>query len=234
MSLDSFKKLKMFSDGRLNLERVYDHGSIYQIRFSTITPQGKSVFEGFITKDKKVMIVGDSVVMDTRTPLSMPLDMKKIKKRADIIYGSGQTELIVITDPECYYCQAFQNRWEELKNKYTLYVFMYPLGHHDEAKKMSYHVLKQKNHALKAKALIEIAQDATKDRFTAKRMQQGINGLELTTKAYKKTKISKKELKEFTRKLEDNKLFGDSLGVRGTPAVFDSKGKFVVWSKLFD
>ncbi len=234
VDLAPFKKLKMFSDGRLELERVYDHGSIYQIRFTTMTQQGKRAFEGFITKDKKVMIVGDSVEIETRTPLSMPMDMAKVKKNADIVYGTGKTELIVITDPECYYCQAFQNRWNEIKDRYKLYVYLYPLGHHEEAKQMSYHVLKQKGDADRAQALIKIAQDATADRLTAKRMQQGVKGLTLTSKDYTKTKVSKKELKKFSQKLEDNAVFGDSLGVRGTPAVFDHKGKFVIWSKLFD
>jgi thiol:disulfide interchange protein DsbC len=223
--LKSFEKLEMFSDGKLTLKRVYDHGSIYQVHFSTMTPQGKQNYSAFMTKDKKILIAGEAVNLSTREPLEMPkpaLNMKLIRKEADIIYGTGKTELIVVTDPECYYCQAFQSRWEQLKKQYTLYVYLYPLGHHKEATQMSYHVLSQKGHAKKADALIQIAKDAKVER----------QGKSVKHKAYESSTFTKKEVKKFENKLSQNQSLGEVLGVRGTPAVFDTKGKFIIWNQL--
>ncbi len=234
--LAPFLKLKFFSDGKLTLQRVYDHGSLYQVKFLAKTPQGPRIFKAFLTKDKKVLIPGETILMASGEALEMPneaLNIKKIAQNADIIYGTGKTKLIVVTDPECYYCQVFQERWPELKRKYTLYVFLYPLGHHKEAKQMSYHVLKQKSYTKRANALIQIAKDAHADRLVQQRIQGGESGLKLTSKAYEKTKVSQKEQKKFEEKLEKNSLFGSQLGVRGTPSVFDTKGDSVVWNRLF-
>lgn len=224
-----FKKLKMFSDGRLTLERVYEHKSIYQIRFSAKTEQGRREFGGYITKDKKMLIVGDGIYLTDNRPIMMPLQVQKLKKNADIVYGTGKKKLIVITDPECYYCQAFQQKWPQLKKAYTFYVYLYPLGHHKEATKMSHYVMSQKSSALKAKALIDIAKDASHDRVL---MQQEGRRADIRKKAYEKVSISPKQRSKFNQKLEDNLLVGERLGVRGTPAVYDFKGQFVIWSKL--
>lgn len=228
MDIKPFQKLKMFSDGRLTLERVYDHKSIYQIRFSANTQEGKREFGGYITKDKKMLIVGDGIYLTDNRPISMPLEVDKMRKNADIVYGTGKTKLIVITDPECYYCQAFQQKWPALKDQYTFYVYLYPLGHHKEATKMSHYVMNQKNDALKAKALIDIAKDAYADRTM---MQQGKTASS-AKKPYEKVSISPKNQSKFNQKLEENLIVGDRLGVRGTPAVYDFKGEFVIWSKL--
>ncbi len=211
VSVKPFLKLKVFQDPSVTLERVYDQGSVYQIQFSSMTPQGKRLFDGFITKDKKVMIVGNGVEIDSQQLLKMPLDVAALKKNADIVYGTGKKEYIVVTDPECFYCQKFQKRWESIKSKYKFYVYLYPLGHHAQAARMSYYVLGQKSHAQKAKALIAIAEGS---------------------KTYQGARYDKKMVEKFNKKLDANSLVGDSLGVRGTPAVFNFNGDFVNWANL--
>lgn len=232
VDIKPFKKLKMFSDGRLTLERVYDHKSIYQIRFSAQTKEGKREFGAYITKDKKILIVGDGINLVDNKPLTMPLEMDKVKKNADIVYGSGKTELIVITDPECYYCQAFQQQWPQLKKNYKFYTYLYPLSHHKQAIKMSHYVMNQKTQAQKAAALIKIAQDASADRRKMQAAQQSGTVITLAKKDYEKVSLSPKQKALFNQKLEKNFLFSERLGVRGTPAVFDFEGGFVIWNKL--
>jgi len=232
VDLASFKKFKIFSEGRFTLERVYDHKSIYQVRFSVKTKEGKRELGGYITKDKKMLIVGDGIHLADNSPISMPLQIEKIQKNADIVYGNGKTKLIVITDPECYYCQAFQQRWPKLKNQYTFYTYLYPLNHHQDARQMSYYVMSQKSHALKAKALIQIAKDASADRIKMQAIKDGKKGITFDKKAYEKATFSSKQQMKFNKKLENNLILGDRLGVRGTPAVYDLKGDFVIWNKL--
>ena len=233
VDIKPFEKLKMFSDGRLTLERVYEHESIYQIRFSAKTQQGKREFGAYITKDKKMLIVGDGIDLVENKPIRMPLEIDKVIKNADFVYGTGKTKLIVITDPECFYCQAFQQRWPKLKDKYTFYTYLYPLNHHQDATAMSYYVMSQKSDALKAEALIQIAVDASGDRMKMQAIKAGKKGLKFAKKAYERATFSEKQQAKFQKKLEDNLIFGDRFSKRGTtPAVYDMNGDFVIWSML--
>lgn len=207
----AFKKLSMFSSPDVKVLRAYDHGSLYQVRFSTMTPQGMRVFSAYITKDKKAFIMGEAFDIKSRASLKFPLDAKKIKREADFVYGSGKTALIVITDPECHYCQMFESKWDKIKDKYKFYVYLYPLSRHHEAMKMSYYVMKQKGNKARYKAL---------------------DGITKGEKSYSMNKLTQDEVTAFNKKLQKNFALADELGVRGTPAVYDFKSEFVNWSML--
>lgn len=213
VSTDSFKKLSMFQNPGVQVEKAYDHGSLYQVIFTSMTPQGPRRFTAFITKDKKTFIMGEAYDIESKKALKIPLDIAKIKKEADIVYGKGKNPYIVVTDPECRYCQMFQRQWEKIKDKYTLYVFMYPLSNHSQAQQMSFYVMSQKDSAAKAKALIGISQGKTD---------------------YLAYKPSEKQQTKFAKKFATNSMIADQLGVRGTPAVFDFEGNFVSWKELTD
>lgn len=49
--------------------------------------------------------------------------------------GSGKTNVVKFTDPNCPYCRSAFNFFDERKNDVTLYVFLYPLSE-DSAKKI--------------------------------------------------------------------------------------------------
>lgn len=206
-----FKTLPMFTAPGVEVLQAYDHGSIYQVEFSSPTQRGTKVFQGFVTKDKKSFIMGEAYDIQTKEKLSIPLDAASIKANADIIYGTGKTPLVVITDPECRYCQVFQTKWERLKATHTLYVYLYPLSHHEEATQMSAYVMSQNTHEQKALALMDIARKS---------------------KAYTAYTPSVQEQTQLNAKFEYNMRLADRLQVRGTPAVFDFKGNFINWSEL--
>jgi len=96
-----------------------------------------------------------------------------------------------------------------LKDKATFYVFFYPLPFHKNAKDMSLYILNQKD---KAKALLEIA-----------------NG----SKSYKEASLYSKEKKDkLFSKVAKNMQIANTLGVRGTPSLFDKDGNSVNWTTL--
>lgn len=206
-----FKSVPMFSQPHITVKKAYDHGPIYEVQLEIATPRGAQLTTAFLTKDKKVVVIGDAMDAVTGESFKRPIDMASIRKDADIVYGSGKDEYIVFTDPECPYCVKFEKMWPTLEKKVKLYVFFMPLSHHRSAVQMSYHVMKQKDNQAKAKAILDMAYgDKSYERLT---MSQQIHEL-------------------FGQKIEKNKTLANEFGVRGTPAVFDTKGAQVMWNTL--
>jgi len=206
-----FKSVPMFSQPHINVTKAYDHGTVYELQLEITTPRGSQHTTVFLTKDKKVALLGDAIDAATGESIKRPLDMDSIRKSADIVYGSGSKEYIVFTDPECPYCVKFEKMWPSLEKKVKLYVYFMPLSNHRNAVQMSYHVMKQKDQKAKAKAILDMANgDRSYERLT---MSQQIHEL-------------------FGQKIEKNKALANDFGVRGTPAVFDTKGAQVMWNTL--
>ncbi|MDF1881633.1 thioredoxin fold domain-containing protein [Sulfurimonas sp. MAG313] len=206
-----FKSIPMLSKQHINIVKVYDHGLIYELTLEINTPRGSQLSTAYVTKDKKVVILGEALNAKTGESIKRPLDMKTIRENADIVYGTGKDEYIVFTDPECPYCVRFEEKWPSLAEKVTLLVYFMPLPNHHNATKMSYHVMKQANQKAKVKALLDMAEgDRSFERLT---MTQKISEL-------------------FSQKLKDNQTLATQFGVRGTPSVFDTKGKPVNWPNL--
>jgi len=206
-----FKSIKMLSAEHISITKAYDHGLIYELNLEITTPRGKQFTRAYVTKDKKVVVLGEVLNANTGLEIKRPLDMKSIRENADIVYGNGKEEFIVFTDPECPYCVQFEKMWPALSKKVKLYVYFMPLSNHHNATKMSYHIMKQKDQAAKGKAIIDMANgDNSFERLT---MTQQISDM-------------------FSLKLQANQNLANEFGVRGTPAVFDVKGATVNWSSL--
>lgn len=206
-----FQSVPMFSQPHIKVTKAYDHKKVYELQLEVSTPRGAQTTTVFLTKDKKVVLVGDAMDASTGESIKRPVDMKAIRANADIVYGSGSKEYIVFTDPECPYCVKFEKMWPMMEKNVKLYVFFMPLSNHRNAVQMSYHVMKQKDQKAKAKAILDMANgDRSYERLT---MSQQIHEL-------------------FGKKIEENKTLANDFGVRGTPAVFDPKGESVNWTTL--
>ncbi len=206
-----FKSVPMFSAPHIKVKKAYDHGPLYELQLEIATPRGAQLTTAYLTKDKKVVLIGDAMDAVSGESFRRPLDMASIRNDADITFGTGKNEYIVFTDPECPYCVKFEKMWPTLEKKVKLYVFFMPLSHHRSAVQMSYHVMKQKDNQAKIKAILDMAHgDTSYERLT---MSQQIHDL-------------------FAQKIEKNKVLANEFGVRGTPAVFDTKGEQVMWNTL--
>ena len=101
--------------------------------------------------------------------------------------------------------------WPSLSKKATFYVYFMPLSNHRNATQMSYYVMKQKDQAAKGKAILDMA-----------------NG----NKSYERLTMSQNIQDLFAQKIQDNQALANQFGVRGTPAVFDTKGATVNWAAM--
>jgi len=212
VSVDTFKDVKSLQREGMKMQKAYDHGSIYEVEFAVQSRRGIQYINAYITKDKKAVIFdGSGFDLKNMAPLQIPLDVEGIKKGADLVFGSGQKEYFLFTDPECHYCNVFEREWPRIEKDVKIYVYYMPLSHHLEAKDMTYYIMQQKSMEEKA--------------TTSIRMAQG-------DKSYKKAKITKQEKDMFNAKLEKNQAFAQRMGVRGTPSLFDFNGIPVNWPTL--
>jgi len=211
IDIKPFASIPMLSQPHIKVLKAYDHGSIYELQLEVPTPRGAQRTPAFVTKDKKVVLLGEAMDASTGDAIKRPIDMEAIRKNADLVFGAGSEEYIVFTDPECPYCVKFERMWPSLAEKVKLYVFFMPLSNHANATRMSYHVMKQEGQISKAKAILDMANgDRSFERLT---MSQQISDL-------------------FAQKIDENKALAEEFGVRGTPSVFDAKGASVMWNRL--
>ncbi len=206
-----FKSVPMLSQPHIKVVKAYDHKKVYELQLEIETQRGAQKTTIYMTKDKQVVLFGEAMNATTGEAYKRPIDMTAIRQNADIIYGSGSSEYIVFTDPECPYCVKFEKMWPSLQKSVKLYVFFMPLSNHRNATQMSYHVMKKNSQEDKAKAILDMANgDKSYERLT---MNQQIHEL-------------------FSQKISQNRALAEEFGVRGTPAVFDNKGNSVNWSQL--
>jgi len=211
VSVDGFKKLPIVTKMGANITKAYDHGSLYEIEFTMLTPRGMQSTTAYITKDKKAILFGEAYKLDGMKPLTIPLDVAAIKSGADLVFGSGKKEYFLFTDPECHYCKMFEQSWPRIEKDVKIYVYYMPLSQHYNAKKMTYYIMHQKTNADKASASI--------------RMTNG-------DRSFESASISKKEMAAFEKKIAKNQAFAQRMGVRGTPSLYDFDGNVVNWQLL--
>lgn len=164
----------------------------------------------FVSKDLKTVVIGQGF-MSNGEPIDFPINMAQYQKDAVYTIGQGKNEYYLFTDPECPYCQNFEQKTNMLIDDIKIYVFLFPLDFHQNAQAMSRYILSQKNNDARAKAMHDIA-----------------NGKE----NYKALKLSANDELKLKEQISKQLKLGQEIGVTGTPAVFDSKGKPVQWPNL--
>ncbi len=164
----------------------------------------------FVSKDLKTVVIGQGF-MSNGEPIDFPINMAQYQKEAAYTIGEGKNEYYLFTDPECPYCQTFEQKKNMLMDDIKIYVYLFPLDFHQNAQAMSRYILSRKNNSERDKAMNGIA-----------------NGKE----DYKSLKLSEKEEAKLKEQIARHMKLGQEIGVTGTPAVFDSKGKPIQWPNL--
>jgi len=198
------EKVPMLKNLNAKILEVKTHQSLHQFKVQVSQPR-PGVFEGFITKDFKNIVIGQGFDANNGQPLLMPLPIntKELKEISAYTLGNGKKEFFLFTDPECPYCHKLEKNLTSIKKDVKLYVILYPLSFHKNAKSMSMYILSQNNNTTKAKAMKEIA-----------------NG----SKAYTEAKYSASDLEKYNKQIDASIALVDKIGVRGTPTIVDSKG----------
>lgn len=201
--INELENLKLFKMAKVKVKEGVDTGSLYMLNV-TVRGKGDQIF---LTKDKKYLIPGDVLSTKDGQPLTMPVDLKPTLGQEAFTYGTGKDEYVLFTDPECPYCKKFESFLPQIKDKVKIRVFYYPLRNHINAKDISLYIMSLKDNKAKIAAM-----ETTKD-----------------TPAFKNRKIAEDKLTKLEKELNKQISIADSLGVTGTPTIFDKKGNKVQW-----
>lgn len=206
--------LSIIKDSKINILKVQDEGDVYLVNGEpslVAIGQQKKPFDFFITKDKKIIIMGSALYTDSKMRVVFPLDKNILEGKEAFSYGTGSDVMYVFIDPQCPYCKQFEKAMPALKSKYTFKIYLFPLSFHADAIPMSKWILKGKDKNDMAERLIAIA-----------------NGSE----EYKKLVLSAEEEKHLTELINAQIEIAQDAEIRGTPTVLDSKLNKVNWPSL--
>lgn len=198
------EKVPMIKNINAKVTHVQTHKGLYQFK-AHVMGSRPGVLEGFITKDFKNLVIGQGFDAQTGAQLSIPydIDVKALKDLAAYTLGNGEDAYFLFTDPECPYCQKLEHKLASIKKNVTLYVILYPLSFHKNAKSMSRYILNQQDNEARARAMQEIANKSTK---------------------YTTAKYSSMELNILNDKIEKSIQESNTIGINGTPTIINAKG----------
>jgi len=206
--------LNIIKENKINILKVQDEGNIYLIRGEpTRVAEGqlKQPFDFYLTKDKKILILGDAVYTDTKAKVAFPVDKNAIKGKEAFSYGSGNEILYVFLDPECPYCKQFEKKMATLKNEYTFKIYLFPLPFHANAIPMSKWVLVAKDAAQKGERLIALANGSIE---------------------YKEMVLTPELSQQLDELIKTQIIIGQEAHINATPTVLDSDMNKVNWPAL--
>jgi thiol:disulfide interchange protein DsbC len=212
--ISELSALNIIQENQINILKVKDEGNIYLVKGQPTHPapgQPTAPFDFYVTKDKKIIIMGNAIYSDTKVKVSFPMDKSILQGKEAFSYGTGSQVLYAFTDPECPYCKKFENIMASLKEKYTFKVYLFPLAFHTQAIPMCKWILMGKDANQRGERLISIA-----------------NGSE----EYKKLVLSADEDKQLMEIIDKQKVIAQEAEIRATPTVLDSNFNQVNWQAL--
>ena len=189
------------------VKEVKEVGDIYAI--NAAHPRAGKV-NLFVSKDLKTVVIGQGFKANGE-PIDFPINMEQYKKDAIYTIGQGKIEYYLFTDPECPFCKKFEQMSENLIDDVKIHVLFFPLDGHKDAQQMCKYILKQEGNEARAKAMHDIANGKTD---------------------YKTLKLTTEENSKFQSIINKHLQIGRDLGVNGTPAVYDARGKSMQWPDL--
>ncbi len=102
---------------------------------------GRKIF--YITNNGKYLVFGNIIDIDSKQNLTekriqelSKIDWNKLPldKAIKIVNGNGSKKLAVFSDPECPYCKLFEKQVVSQLKDTTIYIFLFPLPMHANAK----------------------------------------------------------------------------------------------------
>lgn len=212
--INELSALNIIQENQITILKVKDEGNVYLVKGEpTHAAPGQPIspFDFYVTKDKKILIMGNAIYTDTKNKVSFPIDKNILIGKEAFSYGTGSKVVYAFTDPECPYCKQFEKTMATLKDKYTFKIYLFPLPFHASAIPMSKWVLNAKDSNEMGQRLIALA-----------------NGSE----EYKKLVLSASEEQRLMDIINKQKAIAQEAEIRATPTVLDSDLKAVNWQAL--
>lgn len=207
VEITQMEQLELFKKAQIKIIKAYDIGSLYIL---TIDVQGNKD-EIYLTKDKKLILSGDVIDANNGMKVSAPVDLTGVRGKEAFVFGNGKDEYFLFTDPECPYCKKFESYFDKIEDKVKMRVFFYPLPFHKNAKDLSLYIMSKKGYAEQTKAMTTATEKSPE--FINRKYKNG-------------------ELEKLQKELDEQMAIASSLGVAGTPSVFDKNGNKVSWVKI--
>lgn len=210
---EDFSDMNFFKNKSITVVDSMKAGDLTLVSVKVNTPQGQQKITVFVTKDRKSVIIGAGYDDKTGKQLLIPTKMNQFDKDAAITYGTGKKVLYVFSDPECPFCIKFEKEVLEhiSLNEYTVHLYLFPLSFHKHSEAMSLYILSQKNNNDRIAALKGIT-----------------NGLQY----YASATYTENERTSLKAKLAKQQEIAATIGVSGTPAVYDVDGIPFDWATL--
>lgn len=201
------QKIQLLKKAQIKIIKAYDMGSLYILN----TKIQEKPQELFLTKDKKILIAGNVMNSKTGEPITAPIDLSDLQGKQALTFGTGTDEYYLFTDPECPYCKKFESYLPQIEKNVKINIFFFPLSFHENAKDLSLYFMSKESNNEKIKAMMSV--DAKSKEFINR-------------------KIDKKTLTKLEEKLQIQLQIAQKLGIRGTPTLYSTSGKKVVWVNL--
>ena len=129
--LNDFKKMEIFN----NKEVVLIGGETISSEFAMIkgymvTHNEANPYSPINIVTNKEIIMPNADVFNSKTKqlLSVDVDYSKFEKYSTFKFGNGKEKLMLFTEAECPACKQSHPYLEQLKENYTVYVYMFPLN----------------------------------------------------------------------------------------------------------
>jgi thiol:disulfide interchange protein DsbC len=140
----------------IRVVKAVDQGKFIQMQLEAATQRGPQMFEVFIVDGVKAVFAGNAYKQNGEK-FNLPVNEKLIKDGVAIKVGTGPTQLYLVTDPECPYCQKLEAAIDpEVYKKVTINVIPMPLSFHKNAVPMYQWVLSANSETEKASRLHKV------------------------------------------------------------------------------
>lgn len=191
--------------------KVRDIGDIYLVE-GEVGPT-RQFMEFAVTKDLNTLILGKFYEAKTTKELHVStVDTDLLLQKADFTYGTGPKTVFVFVDPTCPGCSQFEKVWPQLKDKYTIKVFIWALPSHTLSPVIADYILSAPTDAEKYERLLEY-------------------GNKIGT--YKTTPVSPVVQKQIRTKIAEVRKLAVTLSLTHTPTVLDMDLKEVQVQDMF-
>jgi thiol:disulfide interchange protein DsbC len=205
----AMENLPILKNNNVVVSDTLDLGDVILVK--SVAGANKQPFNFYISKDYKVIVMGQGLNTATAAPIKFPISSKMVEGKESFSYGAGPEVLYVFTDPDCPYCKKFEKIMPALKDKYTFKIFLLALPMHPKSPAMIDYILNADNGTESFSKLLEISNGVTN---------------------YNNNKMSVKKEAKIKQIVETAKSVSANIGLEGTPTVLDKNMKMVRWDLL--
>ncbi len=201
-----FENLSPIKERNIKVKEFKLQDGIYMLRGTLPTKRGERSIMLFVSKDLKYTFFGRVVNNETGENLYLKKSLLPYKSLVNFTYGSGKEEYYLFIDPQCPYCQKFEQNLAKLNiaKKVKIHYFLFPLAFHSEARGMSKYIISQKDNASKLKALSDVVLEHSAE--------------------YKNLHVEQKELNAIDEQIASNIKIVNELAIQGTPTLLKPDG----------